>query len=241
MEQITITITDSGEKMVFAPFLELTIGRSKMAGMQIKQPHVSRFHGRLRNIGGLYYYQDINSRNGSYLGLQQIHSLQLAKQDTIFLSESSIKIEISLPYTPIKFLKFNNSAFKGRDIMVYRHIKSWTVGRGTGHFVHLPFSSVSREHTEFIWDKENNSFFLRDLGSENGTFVNGSRQYDRTPLFFGDEIKIGVVEFLFQFSGENILCEQQKRVKSPRVKPGKKPLKEDRTTIVLPTNNKKPK
>src|SRR5262245_59422200 len=61
--------------------------------------------------------------------------------------------------------------------------------------------SVSRQHC--VIRKQDTGFFIKDLGSHNGTFVNGERASDRL-LEHGDQILIGIFEFLFVSSVEDI-------------------------------------
>lgn len=61
---------------------------------------------------------------------------------------------------------------------------------GRGRTVEIPFAepTLSRAHVGFGFDGE--SFFVRDLGSTNGTLVNGIRS-DERGLAEGDEVQIG--------------------------------------------------
>jgi transcriptional regulator with GAF, ATPase, and Fis domain len=61
--------------------------------------------------------------------------------------------------------------------------------------------SVSRQHC--LIRKQDAGFFLKDLGSHNGTIVNGERVSDRI-LEHGDQILIGNFEFLFVASEQAI-------------------------------------
>ena len=57
-------------------------------------------------------------------------------------------------------------------------------------------SSVSREHAEIVF-KEGSGWTIRDLGSRNGTFVDGTRVQGRTPLPTRVVIKVGDVALWF--------------------------------------------
>lgn len=61
---------------------------------------------------------------------------------------------------------------------------------GRGRTVEIPFAepTLSRAHVGFGFDGER--FFVRDLGSTNGTLVNGIRSDERA-LTEGDEVQIG--------------------------------------------------
>ncbi len=69
-----------------------------------------------------------------------------------------------------------------------------SVGRHPGNTVQVLDRIVSKEHCHI--DLVNGRFVLRDLGSLNGTYVNGERAQERT-LFTGDEITMGSTRILF--------------------------------------------
>jgi pSer/pThr/pTyr-binding forkhead associated (FHA) protein len=70
------------------------------------------------------------------------------------------------------------------------------IGRGESMDVLIDNVSVSRRHAE-IRD-ENGTWLLRDLGSSNGTFLNGQRVNTDLPLRPGDEISLGKFSILFE-------------------------------------------
>jgi pSer/pThr/pTyr-binding forkhead associated (FHA) protein len=71
------------------------------------------------------------------------------------------------------------------------------IGRQADCDVSLTHSrKVSRKHCCIA--QVNNSYVIRDLGSTNGVFVNGSRVRKETGLSVGDELAIGDVRFRLQ-------------------------------------------
>ncbi|WP_041699138.1 adenylate/guanylate cyclase domain-containing protein [Thalassoporum mexicanum] len=73
---------------------------------------------------------------------------------------------------------------------------SWTVGRGKGNDVPLVDRCASREHAMFQMVGANN-FYLIDLGSSNGSFVNGRRVSIPCSLSDGDLITLGETNIEF--------------------------------------------
>jgi pSer/pThr/pTyr-binding forkhead associated (FHA) protein len=65
---------------------------------------------------------------------------------------------------------------------------STIVGRDPDDGIFLDDVTVSRHHAEFV--VVDDALVVRDLGSTNGTYVNGSRRTD-SPLGAGDEVIIG--------------------------------------------------
>ena len=59
----------------------------------------------------------------------------------------------------------------------------------------LPAAGASRRHASIGW--RGARVVLRDLGSTNGTFLNGERVEDEVPLESGDRITIGGVEIRY--------------------------------------------
>ena len=66
-----------------------------------------------------------------------------------------------------------------------------TIGRQPGNTIHLPDRSVSKEHCTL--ERRNGGFVLRDLGSTNGTFINGIPITGEVPLRHNDELQFGLM------------------------------------------------
>ena len=73
-----------------------------------------------------------------------------------------------------------------------------TAGRHPESDIFLDDVTVSRRHAEIR--RRDDRFFVRDLGSLNGTYVNRER-VDETELASGDELQIGKFKLVF-FAGE---------------------------------------
>ena len=73
---------------------------------------------------------------------------------------------------------------------------SLTIGRGEECEIVLPDRQVSRKHVRVV--REDDGFYVEDLGSKNGTYVNGMPVRDRVKLQDGDEIQVALsVRMLF--------------------------------------------
>lgn len=64
------------------------------------------------------------------------------------------------------------------------------VGRSSSNDIVIPDSYVGRTHCEFIQDDSGN-YWVVDLNSKNGTFVNGVRRSGKTKLNSNDIVRIG--------------------------------------------------
>ena len=56
----------------------------------------------------------------------------------------------------------------------------WVVGRSPECDVVIDVAAVSRRHV--IVTKESGQFFVQDLGSRNGTYINNQRVAERAPI-----------------------------------------------------------
>jgi EAL domain-containing protein (putative c-di-GMP-specific phosphodiesterase class I) len=84
-----------------------------------------------------------------------------------------------------------DSAGAFRNIPIHR--LPFVIGRRPDLTLCLPCPSVSKVHAEIV--RVEQSLHLNDLGSTNGTFVNGRRIADRTALSQGSLINFGTMEF----------------------------------------------
>lgn len=73
-----------------------------------------------------------------------------------------------------------------------------TVGRRPGQDgIFILESSISREHAEIFADNDAGCWFVRDLGSKNGTMLNEEPVIQPTQIASGDALFFGQVGFLF--------------------------------------------
>lgn len=77
-----------------------------------------------------------------------------------------------------------------------------TIGRGEGNDIALPSKTVSRQHARLTFT--DGRWFVHDLGSANGTFVNRSQVPFGVghPLRHGDRIRVGAETLVFSQSSE---------------------------------------
>jgi len=87
------------------------------------------------------------------------------------------------------------------------------IGRHPDCDIQLASNMVSRRHAQI--DRNGNAYFLEDLGSGNGTFLNGKRLAERTKLAHNDRIKLGPV--LLRFEADDEEAETQEREQRQRL------------------------
>ncbi|MFN0017987.1 MAG: FHA domain-containing protein [Pirellulaceae bacterium] len=101
----------------------------------------------------------------------------------------------------------------------------FTLGRGDHCDCKLPSSRVSREHAEI--QRAGGAYVIRDLGSTNGTLVNGQRA-DKTRLEDGDLILIADVELTFRMA-----CEAEPLRMATQIMPGDGFAEEPQENVAL--------
>lgn len=101
------------------------------------------------------------------------------KQTIAPSSESMLRLRVQLKNQP------------GRTVDV---LDGARLGRSSHCEVVLDDSTVSKQHAQIRYDSD---VRIEDMGSTNGTFVNGRRVQEPTPLKRGDRIALGAAKIVF--------------------------------------------
>lgn len=88
-----------------------------------------------------------------------------------------------------------------RDSQVWDLELPATIGRGPACCVFIDHESVSRSHCQFLVGPDE-SLQVRDMGSLNGTYVNGERIKAIRTIIPGDSIQVGAESFRVEFSSD---------------------------------------
>ena len=80
-------------------------------------------------------------------------------------------------------------------------LPAFRIGRGETCHLRPNSERVSREHAEFLLN--NNILQVRDLGSRNGTLVNGKPIEETVTLARGDTVQVGPLTFAVAFDGDH--------------------------------------
>ncbi len=87
--------------------------------------------------------------------------------------------------------------FGGKEVLrVPLKGPSMVIGRDPATDVHLDNRALSRRHAQI--EKRGAAIWVRDLGSQNGTYVNGDRIGEPRPLAGGDVIEVGRYRVLLE-------------------------------------------
>lgn len=94
---------------------------------------------------------------------------------------------------PLTTLQAERGPLAPQRIVV--HSSPFTIGRSAGCNLTVPEARVSRQHARLQWRE--GRWFVNDLDSANGTFLNNQKLTMPQPLHSGDLIGVGESVFLF--------------------------------------------
>ena len=92
---------------------------------------------------------------------------------------------------------------QGSESEIGTHImldKPVTLGRDPKAELTLQDEGISRRHCRIVFEKEKSAFFIEDLGSTNGTLLNGKKLSAAKKLEAGDRIYLGACVVKFTYS-----------------------------------------
>jgi len=98
-----------------------------------------------------------------------------------------------------------------------------SVGRVPENILQIEDDSVSSSHAQIFF--EDGKFHVRDLGSTNGTFLNGEKIH-KSPLNSGDEVRFGSVATIFILpvtTEETPLPQEEPAVSAPTPSTSRRP------------------
>jgi pSer/pThr/pTyr-binding forkhead associated (FHA) protein len=101
------------------------------------------------------------------------------------------------------------------------------IGRRSNCDLHVPVTSVSRKHCQL--NRDQGVLTIRDLGSRNGTYLNGKR-VEEAGVKAGDYVRVGPLTFALQIDGEPESITASSDTKKP---PEKESLPDDSRTTDL--------
>ncbi len=167
----------------------LTIGRHPTNHVVIDIPTVAAEHAVVEYVSGTYRLIDRGSRNGTFVNGQRITEYPLQDGDVIRIGDTRGN-SVSLTYYAGQAQPV--AALEALDLAAYDQL---TIGRDVDCDLMLPSPLVSRRHARL--ERSGAAHILIDLGSTNGTYVNGQR-IDRMELHAGDSVQIGPYRFTYQ-------------------------------------------
>ena len=196
---------------------EFVLGRSSEAGLFLNDPGVSRRHCRIRVRDGAFEVEDLGSRAGTRLNGRPLDApARLAHGDELTVGGVLLRVKLvgdgdrdvdeeeTIPPPPAREEARTIVAPRGAvptkagprlSVEVPEGVVS--LGRDPACTIPLDHVLVSRRHAEIR--RTDGETEVRDLGSTNGTFVNGKAVDGTAPLAAGDVLSLG--PFRLHFDG----------------------------------------
>jgi ABC-type multidrug transport system ATPase subunit/pSer/pThr/pTyr-binding forkhead associated (FHA) protein len=175
----------------------LLIGKSTDTHIQIDEAIISRNHCRIFTQNTKIFIEDLGSTNGSVYKQNKLapnKPVEVEINSSIFLAKD-IEIKISLK----KDLQ-NTGANLIRKKLDQKSIV--IIGRDSACDIMIDDITASRKHAEIT--KEKGKYYITDLSSTNGTYLNGKKITSKTVLNDDDQIIIGRTLLFLNEKPENL-------------------------------------
>jgi ABC-type multidrug transport system ATPase subunit len=190
-----LRVKGAGRDLVITADRQVIIGRESSSDIAYDDIRVSRKHAQIRCEGDHWVFEDLNSRNGTFVDGNRITRVPLTGHAAFRLGGATVgpilETSVQDASTPAP------TASPSQPIPVAAAVPTpaaqtsapqtpagvgpgapppnktvWTIGRTPGNDIVLADPTVSRHHAELRWNPTT-GYELRDLVSHNGTFING--------------------------------------------------------------------
>jgi len=167
-------------------------------------------HAVIERSGNDYVVKGLAIADGTFVNGERIESATLRDGDRIRIGTYELSFHLRgvkptsrIEGAPSRVIAAPTPSAAGGAMLVDATGRSFPIasgrgtriGRATDNDIVLGDSSVSRHHAAI--ESSNGSFRMRDLGSQNGTFVRGER-VNESPLRNGDAVRVGDASFTFR-------------------------------------------
>ncbi len=192
---------DGGDRTVELKGDSVSVGRDATNAIPLdKEGKASRRHCQVTPVsGGAYEVSDLKSTNGTRVNGEAVERRRLRHGDVIEVGLTRIRFEDEAQAAAQAatgdacYLEWTSGDRKG-DRLALTAART-TLGRRDTNTVPLEDKMASGHHAEIT--KDLNGFTVRDLGSTNGTLVNGE-PITEVLLKHGDRVRIGNARFAFK-------------------------------------------
>jgi pSer/pThr/pTyr-binding forkhead associated (FHA) protein len=188
----------------------LTIGREPDNDLVINLPIVSGHHARVtwEGVPGQALIEDLGSSNGTAIGHidRKITRSPLSATDLVYLGNH--------PIPGAELLAWVDPSMAPALLL---HGPEMVVGRDPGCHRVIERPTISGRHARL--KRSGDRIILEDLGSSNGTFINGQRINGPTEVQFGDLIGFGVDSFRLSTGSTPVASTQRIEAIKPAIRP----------------------
>jgi pSer/pThr/pTyr-binding forkhead associated (FHA) protein len=197
-----------------------TVGRAEenVVGL-FGDPGVQPRHAVIERHGNSYVLKNLAVQQGVFLNGNRIESAELNEGDRIKISDYELSFHLKRasagPRPAVMRQELRQDAASEHRVghphaggvatpclvdangrrYELRPQTPTTLGRAADNDIVISDASVSRRHASIV--PHNGGFALRDLASQNGTFVGGQRIDSTRQLANGDDVRLGDAPFVF--------------------------------------------
>lgn len=180
---------------------ELKLGRNAaICDIVIPDNIISGEHGVFLVDGNVVRYKDLNSSNGTFIGVAEEKRLLSAEDGFVGVFDKTV-LRIGNVYAPDKMVLIVYRVHEEEEVWKQApHCQVTTIGRDRSNTIVLPHPGVSRVHC--VVQYQGGKYILRDQQSVSGVMVNG-----RTitgPVVLQDKDLIQILDYQLIFSSECI-------------------------------------
>lgn len=166
----------------------ITIGRGANNNVVLNNPAVSNFHCEMVIKNGATVITDKNSSNGVYVNGVRVTSKSLIKGDIVTLGSKFV-------FDWEAFSVSGRGSGSVQPVTPSTGKSEYIIGRDPSCDRQIDNIKVSRKHCRLFL--EAGSWFVEDLGSSNGTFLNGSKVV-KSNVISSDILTVGGVPFTLE-------------------------------------------
>ncbi|HLM86066.1 MAG TPA: FHA domain-containing protein [Solirubrobacteraceae bacterium] len=219
MPQLTLAIIEGGEaEREFSVTAMLVIGRDPSVDLVITDADVSARHASLIPLDVGFAIEDLGSTNGTFVNGRRVSSAhEVRPGDRIQLGGTVLEVRADTPHadmpavqvTRVKqipalpMLVFLAGQLQGTKMPAGAPV---VIGRelGAADVILDQDTAISRRHAAF--SPAGGGLTIQDMGSTNGTLVNGRRLAGTAALQTGDRVQIGDTVIEVQLPGDRALA-----------------------------------
>lgn len=170
------------------------IGGSAECDLRVRAPYVSGRHCRLTYRDDVWVLEDLGSTNGTFVNGTRITApVQVSRTDRVTLGTS-----VPMPWP----VEQRAPAASTSDIFLPSGGRPIVLGRANSCDMVLPFPMISSRHASI--ERIDGNWLIRDLGSTNGTFVQGKKIVVPTRVGPGDVVNLGSHRLRLSAAGDRL-------------------------------------
>jgi ABC-type multidrug transport system ATPase subunit/pSer/pThr/pTyr-binding forkhead associated (FHA) protein len=203
---LRVLVAHREERLFSLEHGDVSVGRDEQNEVCIDSRVVSAFQARLVREGPTYRFIQLGSTNPTLLRGVPVDDYVLQHGDCLLIApgtEEEVQLIFELGAVVLGASLEATRAFKTAEAGVQARVErldlpargSISIGRSPENAIVLPSLSVSRAHAKL--DVANGTVVLSDLGSANGTYVNGAYCAERA-LEPGDIVRIGPYKLVYK-------------------------------------------